>query len=74
MLLVAVAVAAVLLPLLLLHVVHAVIPARQPQLLDADGDINSQLLERGSNPLVFTSLVLKTGLGSYIQVRVCVRG
>lgn len=46
-----------------------VIPARQPHLLDSDGAINRQLLERGSNPLVFTSLVLKTALGSYIQVR-----
>lgn len=47
----------------------AVIPARQPHLLDGGGDINRQLLERSSNPLVFTSLVLKTALGSYIQVR-----
>jgi hypothetical protein len=47
----------------------AVIPARQPHLLDGQGDINSQLLERSSNPLVFNSLVLKTALGSYIQVR-----
>lgn len=51
-------------------VVFAVIPARQPQLLDSDGNINSQLLQRGTNPLVFTSLVLKTSLGSYIQVGV----
>lgn len=46
----------------------AVIPARQPHLLDGTGSINSQLLERGSTPLVFTSLVLKTSLGSFIQV------
>jgi hypothetical protein len=46
----------------------AVILARQPHLLDGQGDINSQLLERSSNPLVFNSLVLKTALGSYIQV------
>lgn len=48
----------------------AVIPARQPQLLDPTGNINSQLLARGGNPLVLTSLVLKTKLGSFIQVGV----
>lgn len=53
----------------LLCPVSAVVPARQPHLLDSSGQINRQLLERGSNPLVFTSLVLKTSLGTYIQVR-----
>jgi hypothetical protein len=40
----------------------------QPQLLDASGDVNSQLLARHTTPLVFSSLVLKTKQGSFIQV------